>query len=76
MYNIFQQLQSLNPNHALYHAVVIGIKADGTIIAQTSSGTTLLLAGQAKIGDHVFYNSQNHQIVKSSPALNFTHLTI
>lgn len=76
MYNIFQQLQTLNPVHALHHAIITAQKNDGTLIAESSAGTVVLLYGQAEIGDHVFYNPQNHQIIKSSPALNFTHLTI
>lgn len=69
--NILQTLnQALNPVIQSY-AKIIGIKSDGTLIAQTQTGATVLLQGKADIGKNVFYNRLNNQVLGDAPNVIF-----
>lgn len=69
--NILQALnQSLNTVQRAY-ATVTGIKPDGTLIAQTPAGATVLLNGKADVGKNVFYNRLDNKVLGDAPDVTF-----
>ena len=69
--NLLQALNSaLNPVIQSY-AKVVGIKPDGTLIAQTQTGATVLLQGKAEIGKSVFYNRLDNKVLGDAPDVTF-----
>lgn len=69
--NLLQALNSaLNPVIQSY-AKVVGIKPDGTLIAQTQTGATVLLQGKAEIGKSVFYNRLDNKVLGDAPDVEF-----
>lgn len=69
--NILQTLsQALNPVIQSY-AKIIGIKSDGTLIAQTQTGATVLLQGKSEVGKNVFYNRLDNKVLGEAPSVEF-----
>lgn len=69
--NILQALNSaLNPVVQSY-AKVVGVKPDGTLIAQTQTGATVLLQGKADVGKSVFYNRLDGKVLSEAPDVFF-----
>lgn len=69
--NILQALNSaLNPVIQSY-AKVTGVKPDGTLIATTQTGATVLLQGKADIGKNVFYNRLDNKVLGDAPNVTF-----
>lgn len=69
--NILQALNSaINPVVQSY-AKVIGVKPDGTLIAQTQTGATVLLQGKADVGKNVFYNRLDNKVLGEAPNVTF-----
>lgn len=70
--NLLQALNvTLNPVVKSY-AKVIGIKPDGTLIAQTQTGGTVLLEGKTEIGKNVFYDRVTSKVLEEAPNVTFT----
>lgn len=69
--NLLQALNvALNPVVKSY-AKVIGVKPDGTLIAQTQTGATVLLQGKADIGKNVYYNRLDNKVLGDAPDVTF-----
>lgn len=69
--NILQALnQSLNTVQRAY-ATVTGVKPDGTLIAQTPAGATVLLQGKAEIGKAVYYDRTSGRVLGDAPNVTF-----
>ena len=69
--NLLQALNSaLNPVIQSY-AKVVGIKPDGTLIAQTQTVATVLQQGKAEIGTSVFYNRLDNKVLGEAPNVTF-----
>ena len=74
--NLLQVLnQTLNSVERAY-ATVIGIKSDGTLIAQTPAGATVLLQGKADIGKSVFYDRVSSKVLGDAPTVEFNEYGI
>lgn len=57
-------------------ASITGKRADGILTAQTPSGATVLLKGQADIGQKVFYNRINSTILQIAPDVEFNEYSV
>lgn len=74
--NIRQQLLDLiSPQKRLY-AEIIGQKSADLFIATTPSGATVLLRGNAKIGDPVYYDGFTMQIIVITEKVNWQDLEV
>lgn len=74
--NILQALnQSLNSVQRAY-AKVTGIKPDGTLIAQTPAGATVLLTGKADVGKSVYYDRVSSKVLGDAPTVEFNEYSV
>ena len=64
----FQQIFSENPRG---YASITGVKSDGTLIATTQTGAVVLLQGKAQVGQAVFYDRVNNDVVDDAPTVVF-----
>lgn len=64
----FQQIFVENPKG---FATVTGIKPDGTLIATTPTGATVLLQGKVDIGKSVFYDRVENKVLSEAPSVVF-----
>lgn len=69
--NLLSQFQQIFTENPKGYATVTGIKPDGTLIATTSTGATVLLTGQADIGKAVFYDRVESRVLGDAPDVVF-----
>lgn len=69
--NILQALNQAFNNVERDYAHVTGVKPDGTLIAQTPAGSTVLLQGKAEIGKSVFYDRVSSKVLGDAPTVEF-----
>lgn len=69
--NLLSQFQQIFAENPKGFATVTGIKPDGTLIATTPTGATVLLQGKIDIGKNVFYDRVENKVLSEAPSVVF-----
>lgn len=69
--NLLSQFQQIFTENPKGYATITGVKPDGTLIATTPTGATVLLTGQADIGKAVFYDRVASKVLEEAPDVVF-----
>lgn len=70
--NLLSQLNATLNTVQRAYAHVTSVKPDGTLIAQTPAGATVLLQGKAEVGKSVYYDRVSGKILGDAPDVVFS----
>lgn len=74
--NLLSQLnQMLNRTEQAF-ATVTGQRGGGTVVAQTTGDSTILLKGEMETGKNVFYNRRDSTIMSEAPDVPFSEFGV
>ena len=74
--NLLSQMQAIFGSEERAYATIKGIKSDGTLIAQTPSGATVLLQGKSEIGKAVYYDRVSNKVLSDAPIVTFNEYSV
>ncbi len=74
--NLLSQLnQTLNTTERAF-ATITGQRGGGRVVAQTSSGATILLSGEMETGKNCWYDRRSASIISEAPNVAFSEFPV
>lgn len=74
--SILQQLRNALTQEQRSIATITGKSGDGKCTAKTQAGANLILIGTVEVGQRVFYDMRNGQILGTAPSVEITDIVL
>ena len=70
--DIFREFEQLFSSTERSIARITGQRGNGLLVAQTESGVTILLRGEAETGVKVYYDRVNSKVIELAPDVPYS----